>query len=103
MPDIKPIKDQQIALACRDFSAISPGPWRWRGNSDHSDLYLTAEPGMKIVMGFNRWGMQSAEPNFRDHRNILVQGRYLLRYEVAPDALGVEERHRNPAVYRVLS
>src|SRR5690606_27785976 len=51
-------------------NAATPGPWGWFGNTDVKDLYLaTKQWGRHYVMGFRRWGMQSAQPEFAHNRH----------------------------------
>jgi hypothetical protein len=45
--------------------AATPGPWGWFGNTDAQSIYLaTKRWGRFTVMGFRRWGMNSARPVF---------------------------------------
>lgn len=62
---------QEIRARCQ---AATPGPWRWRGNLSGKCLRLTALIGLRpIVMSFERWGMQSARPVFRNERDVMVR------------------------------
>jgi hypothetical protein len=55
----------------------TPGPWRWRGYTSSQAVYLQAVNVFlrPLVMGFRRWGMQSAQPEFNDD-GIMQRPRY---------------------------
>lgn len=60
--DIATIANRVLALD----AAATPGPWQWYGNVRHHDCYLATVDGGRIyVMGFRRWGMDSAAPQFQ--------------------------------------
>lgn len=45
----------------------TPGPWAWFGNTRVRHVFLgTTHSGRLFVMGFKRWGMNSAQPMFRN-------------------------------------
>lgn len=47
----------------RREQAATPGPWRWGGDVDHHEVYLsTVDRGRIYIMRFVRWGMRSAQP-----------------------------------------
>jgi len=48
-------------------AAATPGPWEWRVNPTSRSFYLEGTPrtGNEFVMGFERWGMGSAQPTLR--------------------------------------
>lgn len=47
-------------------SAATPGPWRWGGNVDNREIYLsTTHSGRIFVMRFVRWGMHQAQFRLR--------------------------------------
>ena len=48
-------------------AAAAEGPWRWRNTGEP---YLMGAHS-RVVMAFSRMGMQGAQPQFRDERNIL--------------------------------
>jgi hypothetical protein len=57
--------DRLAGIIARDRAA-TPGPWGWFGNVDTYQLYLaTRHSGRLFVMGFRRWGMRGAQPEFR--------------------------------------
>jgi hypothetical protein len=87
----------------------TPGPWGWFGNTKSNHIYLaTRHWGRHMVMGFRRWGMQSAQPEFwnRDDPQGIKQhlgpdSRHVTAgeaaiYEVAPEARSANDRR----VYR---
>ena len=92
--------------------AATPGPWQWFGNTDVNDIYLaTVRWGRQIVMMFERWGMQSAQPTFIEGRTWKAnpgdsldfdlgcgakKAKDLAVFEVAPKAT----RRDDPKVYR---
>jgi len=44
----------------------TPGPWEWFGNLKTKQVYLaTPDRGRLFVMSFGRYGMQRAQPLFR--------------------------------------
>lgn len=48
-------------------AAATPPPWRWGGNVDNREVYLsTVDRGRIFVMRFVRWGMRGAQPTFRN-------------------------------------
>ncbi|MEV7358180.1 hypothetical protein [Kitasatospora sp. NPDC091276] len=65
------------------LDAATPGPWRWRGNTESRHLRLqTPHHGGLTVMDFERWGMQGAQPRFaRDH--LMYPANEMVTYEVA--------------------
>ena len=50
----------------------TPGPWRWEVNHKYKQVSLCGEHNFDLeVMDFRRWGMQGAQPMFRDDDRIL--------------------------------
>lgn len=50
----------------KDPTKHTPGPWQWCGNLKNRDIYLaTVGRGTRLVMGFARYGMSSAQPRFQ--------------------------------------
>jgi hypothetical protein len=50
-----------------DFNTVqaaTPGPWRWNVNPKGKSIRLESQGG-STVMDFVRWGMQGAQPRFR--------------------------------------
>lgn len=80
--------------------AATPGPWRWAGNTRSQDIRLvTRDRGRVFVMGFRRWGMHLAQPEFqvmRDGSGYMIPASDLPIYEVCPDATTADDRR----VYR---
>jgi hypothetical protein len=54
---------KEIQARC---NAATPGPWMWHVN-EHCKVIklLTKHSGQYYVMGFERWGMQGAQPTFQ--------------------------------------
>jgi len=78
----------RIAEIEKRADAATEGPWEWYGYLSNKDIYLTTpKNGRQIVMGFDRWGMQGAQPKFsvngimrsfepfarRDHNTLLLE------------------------------
>lgn len=54
------------------FAAASKGPYRWRANTSARDAHLVSQVSPRnVVLGFERWGVQSARPVFLSARGIL--------------------------------
>lgn len=48
-------------------AAATEGPWRWGGNIDQKEVYLsTVDRGRIFIMRFVRWGMHGAQPTFQN-------------------------------------
>lgn len=91
-------------------NAATPGPWSWYGNTKYQNVHLATQRwGRHMVMGFRRWGMQGAQPEFwnRPDPGAVKEGAFggdahhttaaeSAIYEVAPDARSAEDRR----VYR---
>lgn len=81
-------------------NAATPGPWFWWGNAHGPSphLYLFSQAfGRYVVMSFQRWGWQSAQPVFRDpETNILVPAQDVVRYQVCHEATSANDER----VYR---
>jgi hypothetical protein len=76
--------------------AATPGPWRWRGNTDNRHIWLqTPRMGAMTIMDFVRWGMQQAVPRFAVD-GLMRNADSLVTYEVAPEATS----RKDPRVYR---
>lgn len=87
----------------------TPGPWGWFGNTAVNHIYLATQRwGRHMVMTFERWGMQGAQPGFYDRpdqnqvRTSIVSDSTFRKasevpiYEVAPSAHNAQD----PEVYR---
>lgn len=83
------------------MSKHTPGPWGWFGDPKHGGFYLaTKHSGRLYVMGFARMGFQHAQPLFRVNE-LMVDGKELCRFEVAPDVVGVSAAEQaGSGVYR---
>lgn len=52
------------------LNKATPGPWQWDVNIACKTAHLeTTHSGMYFVLGFQRWGMQSAQPEFQKFKN----------------------------------
>ncbi len=87
----------------------TPGPWGWFGNTQAKHVYLATQRwGRHLVMQFERWGMQGAQPSFFERpdpadvrRSIAGEAKHrnaadVPVYEVAPHATSKAD----PDVYR---
>jgi hypothetical protein len=78
----------------------TPGPWAWFGNQ-HGIYLATVNRGRRYVMGFDRMGMNNAQPTFQ------VAGRMrpaseLVEFEVGDQtARGFKEGKADESVYRL--
>jgi len=81
----------------------TPGPWAWFGNAGSNSLYLaTTHSGRRYVMGFKRWGMRGAQPQFQPHGQGLVDASELLEFAVGNrDVRGVTQAKSDTSVYRL--
>ncbi|GBQ64869.1 hypothetical protein AA103196_0993 [Ameyamaea chiangmaiensis NBRC 103196] len=82
----------------------TPGPWGWFGYAGGiPEVYLaTTHSGRRYVMGFKRWGMKGAQPQFQPEGRGLVDASKLLQFEVGDRSVrGVEEARKNGSVYRL--
>lgn len=68
MASLSDYLDRLAALAAK----ATPGERRWYGNTSAKHVYLaTVQRGREFIMRFVRWGMGSAQPQFR-HRDLMV-------------------------------
>lgn len=81
----------------------TPGPWAWFGNAGSNSLYLaTTHSGRRYVMGFKRWGMRGAQPQFQPKEQGLVDASELLEFAVGNRSVrGVAEAKEDTSVYRL--
>ncbi len=78
-----------------DVGGFTSGPWQWYGNTKFSYYLATTHSGRQHVMGFQRKGMQYAEPTFRSAQGMKV-ATHLAIFEVCPQAIN----QTDPRVYR---
>ena len=90
---------EQRADLARLVGEALPDGWHdvhWYGNVDHPSVQLsTWVPGWgrTSLMRFERWGMQSGQPWFLGAAiHMMTKGADLVTYEVAPRAVGVQQR-----------
>lgn len=78
----------------------TPGPWAWFGNQ-HGIYLATVNRGRQYVMGFERMGMNGAQPTFQiDHR--MRPASELVTFEVGDQiARGFKEGKADESVYRL--
>lgn len=99
----------QVDIIRDRANRATPGPWGWFGNTSVQHVYLATQHwGRHLVMSFQRWGMQGAQPTFferptpEDVRKSIVADSTLRAaadvpvYEVAPRA----KDKSDPRVYR---
>lgn len=85
---------------------FTPGPWRWLGSPEWQELKLaTAHSGFMFIMGFKRWGMNSAQPTFKPFLCSTgdngVPASKLLKFKVGdPSVTGYDEAKKDGSVYR---
>lgn len=60
-PELSPARIDEILAALR---AIPAPPWAWYGDTRSGPILATTHSGRKYVMGFQRCGMQGAQPTF---------------------------------------
>lgn len=100
-PQLEVIRDR--------MNRATPGPWAWFGNTSVQHVYLATQRwGRHMVMTFQRWGMQNAQPAFFDRptptgvrESIAADATHQAAaevpiFEVAPHARDAKD----PAVYR---
>lgn len=83
------------------MSGYTKGPWGWYGNGKYNSLYLaTKHSGRQHVMGFQRWGMQRAQPTFCQE-SLITPAKDLLKFEVGDNsAVGLDAATADDSVYR---
>lgn len=56
------------------WAKAQKGPWMWDVNMAIHQVHLTtAHSGRIFILGFRRWGMQSAQPLFQDYKHGIVK------------------------------
>lgn len=90
------MSDDRLGEIKARAAAATPGPWRWRGNTDNRHIRLQT-PLMHglTIMDFVRHGMQQAMPRFAVD-GLMRKADSMVVYEVAPDATS----RKDPSVYR---
>lgn len=78
----------------------TPGPWRWFGNRSGGVYLATTHSGRKYVMGFQRYGMNGAQPTFRVG-GIMRPSAELVEFEVGDQTVrGFKNADKDGSVYR---
>ena len=81
----------------------TPGPWAWFGTGNNHNIYLaTTHSGRRYVMGFERWGMNGAQPIFQPKRaGGMIPAKDLLKFEVGDRSVtGIDAAKKDGSVYR---
>lgn len=56
------------------WASAQKGPWMWDVNmACHQAHLTTAHSGRIFILGFQRWGMQWAQPMFQDYKKGIVE------------------------------
>jgi hypothetical protein len=80
--------------------AHTPGPWRWFGNRSGGVYLATTHSGRRYVMGFQRYGMNGAQPSFCIG-SIMHPASELVQFEVGEQTVrGFKEADKDGSVYR---
>ncbi|MFT8366251.1 MAG: hypothetical protein ABF812_09870 [Gluconobacter cerinus] len=82
---------------------FTKGPWGWFGTAGgHPEIYLaTKHSGRRYVMGFNRWGLNGAQPSFQPNGCGMVKAKDLLQFEVGDQSIvGLDAAQKDTSVYR---
>lgn len=84
------------------MSGHTKGPWSWFGNAITNQIYLaTTHSGRRYVMGFARWGMRGAQPQFQPHERGLVDASELFEFAVGDKSVrGMKQAREDGSVYR---
>jgi hypothetical protein len=78
----------------------TPGPWRWFGNRSGGVYLATTHSGRRYVMGFQRYGMNGAQPSFCIG-SIMHPASELVQFEVGERAVrGFKDAQKDGSVYR---
>lgn len=81
-------------------AAHTPGPWRWFGNRSGGVYLATTHSGRRYVMGFQRYGMNGAQPSFCVG-SIMHPASELVQFEVGDQSVrGFKEADKDGSVYR---
>lgn len=82
---------------------FTKGPWGWFGTAGgFPEIYLaTKHSGRRYVMGFNRWGLNGAQPSFQPNGCGMVKAKDLLQFEVGDQSIvGLDAAQKDTSVYR---
>lgn len=82
---------------------FTPGPWAWFGTAGGCpEIYLaTNHSGRRYVMGFQRWGLNGAQPSFQPEGRGMVKAKDLLQFEVGDQSIvGLDAAQKDTSVYR---
>lgn len=78
----------------------TPGPWRWYGNRSSGVYLATEHSGRLYVMGFQRYGMNGAQPTFRV-ASTMRPATELVEFAVGDGtARGFKQADKDGSVYR---
>lgn len=78
----------------------TPGPWRWFGNRSGGVYLATTHSGRRYVMGFQRYGMNGAQPSFCIG-SIMHPASELVEFEVGEQSVrGFKQADKDGSVYR---
>lgn len=81
---MKPLTEGELSEIGGRAEAATFGPWEWCGNTDTHDIHLATVTGGRVfVLGFRRWGMQQAGPEFQGPVKMLP-AHEIVKYQVAP-------------------
>lgn len=84
----------------KDVEASTPGPWAWHGTPGELKL-ATVNRGKIYVMGFERKGMNGAEPTFQVRGKGMKRASALCKFVVGdPDVTGETDAKSDESVYR---
>ena len=82
---------------------FTKGPWGWFGSAGNiPEIYLaTKHSGRRYVMGFDRWGLNGAQPSFQPNGRGMVKAKDLLQFEVGDQSIvGLDAAKKDASVYR---
>lgn len=82
---------------------FTKGPWGWFGSAGNiPEIYLaTKHSGRRYVMGFDRWGLNGAQPSFQPNGCGMVKAKDLLQFEVGDQSIiGLDSARKDASVYR---
>lgn len=81
-------------------AGFTPGPWRWFGNRGGGVYLATNHSGRRYVMGFQRYGMNGAQPSFCVG-SIMRPAAELVEFEVGDRSVrGFKQADKDGSVYR---